>query len=520
MRPDSITAESSGVSAAASVTAGWGRAAALLGLVVAVTIAAFHETAWSIVSIWIRSETFAHGFLIVPISFWLIWQKRGTLPLVTPQPAYLPLVLMIPVGFVWLLAHVVDVLVVQQLAFVALLVLGIWAVIGTPAARLLAFPLAFLFFAVPVGEELIYPLMNFTADFTVGMLRLTGIPVYRDGTFFSIPSGDWSVVEGCSGVRYLIASVTLGVLYAYLTYTRLWKRILFILVSIGVPVIANGLRAYIIVMIAHLSGNKLAHGIDHFIYGWVFFGIVVTIMFIVGAFWRDEPQEPSVPAAPSKGITTTAALGVTLGALALIGLWPALAWALADPAPQPVVLQAPKPVGEWRLQTEAPWDWHPRVVGTDGETYDFYSRGSGPVALYVGVYKPQRQGSEAVNFDNQMIRQKHPVWSNKKITDRSIRLGGSDQEVIQGRLESVRGEHILVWHWFRIGDSYTASPYKAKLLEVWSKLFRGRSDGALVAVAAPYTDKPDQAAAPMQAFIDDMLPSISAAIDRSVGEEQ
>ena len=159
--------------------------------------------------------------------------------------------------------------------------------LGTRLAGLLAFPLGFLLFAVPVGEGLIYPMMNFTADFTVAMLRATGIPVFRDGTFFSIPTGDWSVVEACSGVRYLIASVTLGALYAYLTYTKLWKRLLFCLFAIAVPVLANGLRAYMIVMIGHLSGMNYAVGVDHLLYGWVFFGMVITVMFFVGSFWRD-----------------------------------------------------------------------------------------------------------------------------------------------------------------------------------------------------------------------------------------
>jgi exosortase len=69
-------------------------------------------------------------------------------------------------------------------------------------------------------------------------------------------------VEACSGVRYLISSVTLGCLYAYLTYQSTKKRLLFIAVSIVVPIIANGLRAYMIVMIGHLSGMELATGGD------------------------------------------------------------------------------------------------------------------------------------------------------------------------------------------------------------------------------------------------------------------
>ena len=85
---------------------------------------------------------------------------------------------------------------------------------GLEVARTIAFPLAFTLMAVPIGEFLLPNLMNQTADFTVAALRLTGVPVYREGLYFTVPTGRWSVVEACSGLRYLIASLTLGLLFA------------------------------------------------------------------------------------------------------------------------------------------------------------------------------------------------------------------------------------------------------------------------------------------------------------------
>ena len=102
-----------------------------------------------------------------------------------------------------------GVLVVQQYAFVAMVPAAVVALLGRRVGMALAFPLAFLFFAVPTGEALVPRLMNWTADFTIGALRLSGIPVYREGNFFSLPTGRWAVVEACSGLRYVIASVTI-----------------------------------------------------------------------------------------------------------------------------------------------------------------------------------------------------------------------------------------------------------------------------------------------------------------------
>src|SRR5699024_5572254 len=95
----------------------------------------------------------------------------------------------------------------------------------------------------------------------------------------------------------------LGTLYAYITYHSYWRRAMFIVASIIAPIIANGLRAYGIIMLAYLSSMKLAVGIDHIIYGWIFFGIVMFLLFWIGSFWRegddDRPSSklssPSVP---------------------------------------------------------------------------------------------------------------------------------------------------------------------------------------------------------------------------------
>ena len=170
------------------------------------------------------------------------------------------------------------------------------------------FPLLFLFFAVPMGEDLTPPMMEFTATFTVEALKLSGIPVYRDGLWFSLPSGNWSVVEACSGVRYLIAAFTLGFVYAYITYHTLWKRVLFVILSVVVPILANGLRAYMIVMIGHLSKMEYATGVDHLIYGWIFFGVVMFVLFWIGSYWQEEDRPPRLDDRPLRGDRQTGPL--------------------------------------------------------------------------------------------------------------------------------------------------------------------------------------------------------------------
>ena len=54
-------------------------------------LAWYWDTAYSMVATWIRAETFAHGFLIVPISAWLIWDRRHTVAALGPRPNFFAL---------------------------------------------------------------------------------------------------------------------------------------------------------------------------------------------------------------------------------------------------------------------------------------------------------------------------------------------------------------------------------------------------------------------------------------------
>jgi exosortase/archaeosortase family protein len=130
------------------------------------------------------------------------------------------------------------------------------------------------------------------------------------------------VAVACSGIRYLIASFTLGTLFAYLNYTSNKKRLIFILFSLVLPLLANGIRAYGIVMIAYLSDMKYATGVDHLIYGWVFFGLVIFIMFAVGSIWSDpvEKQPTDSQENPRGNIDIRALLKASLGLLLVITL--------------------------------------------------------------------------------------------------------------------------------------------------------------------------------------------------------
>src|SRR5215813_13496154 len=347
------------------------------------------------------------------------------------------------------------------------------ALAGRRVAWALAFPLGVLLLAVPFGEAFLPQLMEWTADFTVAALRASGIPVYREGTFFTIPSGHWAVAEACSGLRYLIASVTVGTVYACLTYRTWWKRALFLALSTVVPIGANFLRAYMIVLIGHLSSMKLAVGVDHFIYGWVFFGLVIGLLFWLGSFWR-EPEVPVLPARAFHQATPARAAGFALaaaGTVLLAAAWPLCVPYLDRTDPSPVRLAAPAAASGWSLEPQKDMHWQPHYPGAAASTLAVYRKGESSVAVYLGYYRNQHQGAELVGSQNLIAGAAPSAWSRIGESTDTVELPNGKVELRQTRLGSAAGR-LLVWDWYRIGGRDLSNPYVAKALLARDKLLR------------------------------------------------
>ncbi len=489
------------------------------GLLVLVTVL-FYDTLVSMVDIWWRSETFAHGFLIAPISLWLIWQKRHEIMQIIPEPSYLALPLLLANGLVWFLADLVDINVIRQAAFVAFIPLTLFALWGWQLVKALMFPLAFLFFAVPVGEGLIPPLMEFTADFTVAMVQLTGIPVYREGLFFELPTGNWSVVEGCSGVRYLIASITLGTLYAYLTYTSYTKRTIFIIAAIIIPIFANGFRAFMIVMIAHFSDMKLALGVDHFIYGWVWFGIVIFVMFFVGSFWRDEANDEendklnnstnAIRADKKKLFTSAAAVCL------LMLTWPSLAWIQENRSVDNLQVKLQLSGTEkWTEVDSSFTQWLPSYQAPATELNKTFESNGKKVGLYIALYNNQKQDQELVNSQNVMIEQKHEIWSEKGKGKSVLDMSSTGVEVNESVLRSSK-QSLYINHWYWIDGNSTSNEYVAKLVDARMRLFSDQPIAAGIVVYTELGENKQSAKENLEEFVRDMMPKIESSLINSV----
>ncbi len=445
------------------------------------------ETFFSMASIWLRSETFAHGLFIAPISIYLIWQKREQLKTLPIDQNFLVLIPLAATGFVWLIADMVDVSVVKQLAVVAMLPLILWLLLGSKFVWSIAFPLLFLFFAVPAGEALIPRLMDITAAITVWAIQLTGIPIYREDLYFTIPSGKFQVAVACSGIRYLIAAVTFGTLYAYLSFHSYYRRAAYILISIILPIIANGLRAYLIVMIAHLSELKHAVGFDHLIYGWLFFGVVILLLLAAGRAMAERPagsatdtgeQSPHAPARPQP----VRHLLAFTSALSLVSVFPFTAYLTAanHPGASPVSISLPTQIDGWAALPGEQFDWQPSYQNASEEWHGAYAKNDRVVGVNIVLYRGRVDGADLISSENVMIREGDPVWRVSETGDRALEGIFGLKQVSITKLSSM-DDDLLIWHWYLVNGVQTSNRYIGKLHEAIARLL-GRQNSLGIAI--------------------------------------
>jgi exosortase A len=493
---------------------------AVAGLYGALLLLLYRETTMSMVDIWSRSDTFAHGFLILPIAIWLVWTRRELLAAVQPEPAWWVALLIIPPGMAWLLAWLVDVVVGQQLALVAILIVGSWAILGHRLAGVLAFPLFFLFFAVPMGEGLIAPMMEFTATSTVWLIKMSGIPVYREGLMFALPTGSWSVVEACSGVRYIIASVTVGVLYAYLTYRSWTRRVIFVLVSAIVPVFANTLRAYIIVMLGHFSNMKIATGADHLIYGWVFFGIVIFVMFWLGSFFREDQLAAIQDDSQGQEVhnqsdgSHRSLVGTLLIALVIASLPHTLATTLFAPSGSDATASPKLPLlqSEWIVSAQSGWQWSP-PSRVSGQASELYERDAEAVKLFV-QFADGSTGREDVVGSSSLFALDYIDWTVVSREKRTIQVQSTELSVDEALIRGGRSE-LLVWSWYLVGDQSTSNDYWAKLHQTLARVGLGEPGAYRIVLATPVYSSPDRARMQLRDFVNANAPVVYEELRRA-----
>ncbi|WP_108790403.1 exosortase A [Erythrobacter sp. Alg231-14] len=262
----------------------------LIGVVAVMTIAAreWAEMAHQ----WWNIDTYTHVLMVPIIVGWLVVLRIGALAKFSPRPWWPGLVLVGCALTLWIVGRATGINIVAHAGAVGAVQGVVVTALGPRASLALALPIAFATFLIPIGDEFIAPLQSITADIAVALTIWSGIPAVIDGIYIDTPIGLFVVAEACSGVKFLVAMITLAVLVAFTRFESWTRRGLFMLAAIVVPIIANGIRAWGTIYIAQSQGVEFAAGFDHIFYGWIFFAVVVVaILSVAWQFFEREPED-------------------------------------------------------------------------------------------------------------------------------------------------------------------------------------------------------------------------------------
>jgi exosortase A len=474
----------------------WRRHLVGLALTLAGVLAIFHRDASDMARIWWDVSTYNHCLFIPPIIGWLIWQRKDELKDIGPRAWWPGLIGIAAATFGWILGEAGGIALFRHAALILMVQSVTATILGPIVLRGLMFPLFYLIFIIPFGDEAVPLLQTITAKMCMALLALFGIPATIDGVFITTPTGLFEVAEACSGVKFLVAMVAYSTLVANVCFKAWRRRSLFLIMAAIVPVLANGIRAFATIYISYLEGDvKFASSFDHIIFGWVFFAVVMAIVMGIGWRWFDRSiDEPWISGVKPDGKPTVPVWPRALAALALVGGAMVSQQSLSAAGRQalPNSIDLPQVTGWSRVPLVQTYPWNVHFDGADHLVWGQFADAKGQrVDLAIVVYGWQQEGREIVGYGQGAV-DPNSRWSWVAATVAPD--GGKADKIMAPGTE----REVATFYW--IGDTLTGSGTRVKIETLKSRL-TGR-DQAAVAV---FVSAEDSKSAPSRPLIESFL---------------
>lgn len=446
------------------------------------------------------TDGYGHGWLVLLVSGWLFWrslrQARSTPQLGVPALLALPATLGL-----WFLAEMLGIQALAQGAVFLTAAALAWLLFGTRLLPGLLLPTLFPLIAVSAWDVLMVPLQEIAVVLTSIGVRMTSIPAFIDGKYISIPEGRFVIETMCAGLRYLLAGLTIAILYGALYLEQVWRTVLFVAITTLWSIFLNGVRIVVVIATGHLLGMDHPWVEDHGMTGWILFGAGLLPLIMVGRWLEpvpaitvdDAPAAVSVPGdsrdLPLRAGLAGAAVVLAFGFAAAAGTFQGHAL----PA-QPVALAGAEPCGP---ADGRPAGWTPRYADADRSTCQRLSPAAlePPVAIFTAQYFSESDGRELIGWAHDIYDPEH---------ERLVERGGSivaGRPLIETVVEGASGPQ-LVWHSHRIGDRWLTGGLRAKLARIEAVLGGGGAS-MVVAVGTPLGGDPDAARRRLQQVLSD-----------------
>jgi exosortase len=438
------------------VPSAWTGAVVLLGLCVAAYFTAWRDL-WPL---WEnKNATYTHGSLIALVALWLVWRARLALRGEPARPDPRAIVPVVLLSLAWFVLERGNVFLAYVVLWPVLAFTVLWAGIGLRSARAFAFPLAYLYFAIPIWEVL-KPALQAISSAAVGLLTsAVGIQALVEGPYITLPQGTVYIALDCSGAHFLSVALAVAVLAGEIRRDALRTRVLIVALAAGLSMVFNWLRIFLIVL-AYLNPTlkDALESVGHYTFGWWVFALDLVVFYLALRFVPSSPtpEAPSDDLAPEYRGRLSAPAGYLAAVGAALAL-PAIAWTAPQGSSYPEPVAAAPALDGLRGPIPADAFWEPTFEGAAWTHRAAYiDRDGRVVELYRNEYHAQSQGKEFAGRGTALFPPERYELSDRR--ERVIEPGSGRPaiRVIEQRLTDSAGRPWLaLFAWYLDGTTHT-----------------------------------------------------------------
>ena len=245
---------------------------------------------------WMNHSNSSHGVLVPLVSLYFIWDRRFDLKNSKLSSSRWGLIILVLSLVFYLLALIGGIAFVSRLMIIFSLVGSVLYLFGKDVFRVIAFPLIFLLFMVPVPDSIIgmvsLPLQTFATKISAGIIQTCSIPVLREGNMLYFVQTQLEVAEACSGIRSIVAITMLSTIFVYISKGSLAQKAIILCSAVPVALLANIMRVSGTGILAHFYGDQVARGFLHDFSGLVvfLFGLIVLSLeyWLLIKIWKNR----------------------------------------------------------------------------------------------------------------------------------------------------------------------------------------------------------------------------------------
>lgn len=462
----------------------WNRCVLLL----LVAIAAYFQTWSDLWPFWEnKNATYTHGSLIALIALWLVWRSRTELRQLAPVAELRALPVVLGLSALWLLAARANFFILHAMLWPVLAFSILWSGTGWQAAKKMAFPLAFLYFAIPFWDYLKPPLQAVASTMVGSLTNLVGVQAVVDGPYITVPSGTIYIALDCSGAHFLSVALAVGVLAGEFRGDTVRTRLLILLMAGLLSMVFNWLRILLIVF-AYLD-DGLRHSLEtmgHLTFGWWVFAFDLVVFYLalrlVPLSAAADPTSSTHTATAAPMVPKSPGFALTMAAAVLLPGSSLLAREFSTIHSDTVrAVSIPDMAGP--LSPDA--RWQPTFNGAAWESRAAYVWKDGRVMeLYRNEFHDQSQGKELIS--NGSLLFDPSAFEIGTIVPVSLSRGSVGLQASRAVLTDRSDRHWLALFTYVIDDRTVANPREAQLRMALDSLF-DRPAAGVFAVALPCT---------------------------------